>query len=161
MFWNKYPYTDFSQINLDWLVRQIMELIEKAGRVKTVAGIAPDQNGNIPADRLKAALDVQPGGDGVFTVNVGYTEISDEQYPIMDKTWSEVRAAVLAGKIVNILWEQNGSDDWISVLPLVDIAAGGDSYTVTVIRPAESNTVETEVYYAASSNEYPCTYHES
>ena len=162
MFFNKYPYTDFSQINLDWLMRQIMELIEKAGKVKTVAGISPDQSGNIPADRLKAALDVQPGGDsGVFVVNVGYTEISENQYQIMDKTWSEIRAAVLAGKVVNILWKQSGDDDWISVLPLVDIAAGDEFLTVTVIRPGEGDTVESETYYAATDSDYPCTYHES
>ena len=137
------------------------ELMENAGIVKKVAGVSPDQSGNIPADQLKAALDVQPGGNGVFTVNVGYTEISEQLYPIMDKKWSEIRAAVLSGKVVNILWEQSGDDDWISVLPLVDIAAGDDSYTVTVIRPAEDNAVETEVYYAASSNAYPCTYHEN
>lgn len=160
MFWNKYPYTDFSQINLDWLMRRIMELIEKAGRVKTVAGIAPDQNGNVPADRLKAALDVQPGGDsGVFVVTVDYTEISGTGYPIMDKTWAEIHAAVLAGKVINILWEQNGDDDWISVLPLMDIAAGSEFYTVTVLRPAEDNAVETETYYAETAADYPCTHH--
>lgn len=160
MFFNKYPYTDFSQINLDWLMRRIMELIEKAGRVKTVAGISPDQSGNVPADRLKAALDVQPGGDGgVFVVNVDYTNIGGEGYPIMDQTWEDIRSAVLAGKVVNILWEQNSSDDWISVLPLMDIAAGGEFYTVTVLRPAEDNAVETEIYYAATASDYPCTHH--
>lgn len=136
-------------------------MLEKYGKVKTVAGVAPDAAGDVPAAQLKAALDVQPGGDGVFTVNVGYTEISEELYPIMDKTWAEIRAAVLAGKVVNILWEQSGDDDWISVLPLLDIAAGDESYTVTVLRPAEDNAVETEVYYAATAADYPCTYHET
>lgn len=159
MFWNKYPYTDFSQINLDWLIRKVAELVQRSGLVRTVAGIAPDESGNIPADRLKDALDVQPGGDSVFVVNVNYTNIGGEGYPIMDQTWEDIRAAVLAGKVVNILWEQNSSDDWISVLPLMDIAAGDEFYTVTVLRPAEENAVETEIYYAATASDYPCTHH--
>lgn len=161
MFWNKYPYTDFSQINLDWLVGKLRELLEKYGKVKTVAGVQPNAAGDIPAAQLKAALDVQPGGDGgIFNVTVSITSISENDYLIMDKTWAEIQAAVLAGKFIHITWKQSLDDDWISFQFLLDMAAGDEYYTCLVMKDAE-NGVETIVYYADTASDYPCTYHSS
>lgn len=153
MFFNKYPYTDFSQINLDWLMRQIMELIEKAGKVKTVAGVAPDAAGDVPAAQLKATL----GAGGSFIVNVSITEISGGEYLIMDQTWNAIQAAIVSGQHVDVLWRQSGTDDWISIGVLLDIAAGDENHTCSVLFAAEGGA-DFATFYAATGGAYPCTY---
>ena len=153
MFFNKYPYTDFSQINLDWLMGKVQELLEKAGLVKTVAGVAPDAAGDVPAAQLKAAL----GAGGSFIVNVSITEISGGEYLIMDQTWNAIQAAIVAGQHVDVLWRQSGTDDWISIGILMDIAAGDENHTCYVLFAAEGGA-DFATFYAATGGAYPCTY---
>lgn len=45
MFWNKYPYTDYSQINLDWLIKQFHAIDEKINsmnkKISDINGLPP------------------------------------------------------------------------------------------------------------------------
>lgn len=154
MFFNKYPYTDFSQINLDWLMRRIMELIEKAGKVKTVAGIAPDQSGDIPVGQLKAALGATDAG--VFTITASIQ--GTYQDLVLDKTWKEIMDAVTAGKYVQLQDNTSGggTDDYYT---FGFIAAVGHSthYDVVVYLTGEGGWTSYTLY-ASSANGYPQTH---
>ena len=154
MFWNKYPYTDFSQINLDWLVGKIRELLEKYGKVKTVAGISPDQSGNIPAGQLKAALGTSDAG--VFTVSASIQGTYQDM--VLDKTWQEIMDAVKAGKYVQLQdnTSSGGTDDYYT---FGFIAAVGHSthYDVVVYLTGEGGW-SSYTLYSTSANGYPQTH---
>lgn len=48
-FWDKYPYTDFHELNLDWVIRKIQE-------ATSAAGIFFDDTVNLNADNVQDAL---------------------------------------------------------------------------------------------------------
>ena len=154
MFFNKYPYTDFSQINLDWLMHQIMELIEKAGKVKTVAGVQPNAAGDIPAAQLKAALGASDAG--VFTVSASIQGTYQDM--VLDKTWQEIMDAVTAGKYVQLQdnTSSGGTDDYYT---FGFIAAVGHSthYDVVVYLTGEGGW-SSYTLYTTSANGYPQTH---
>lgn len=155
MFFNKYPYTDFSQINLDWLIRQIMEISQKkAGTVSSVAGIGPDNSGNVPADQLKAALGASDAG--VFTVEASIQ--GTYQDLVLNKTWKEIMDAVKAGKYVQLQdnTASGGTDDYYT---FGFIAAVGHSshYDVVIYLTGEGGW-SSYTLYASSANGYPQTH---
>lgn len=154
MFWNKYPYTDFSQINLDWLVGKLRELLEKYGRVKTVAGVVPDAAGDVPAAQLKAALGASDAG--VFTVSASIQGTYQDM--VLDKTWKEIMDAVTAGKYVQLQdnTSSGGTDDYYT---FGFIAAVGHSthYDVVVYLTGEGGWTSYTLY-TTSADGYPQTH---
>ena len=76
---NKYPYTDFNEYNLDWIIRKLMQL-EKRENVKAfvvnIADFVPVLNDGTFAEAVEKALDVSsyiyvPKGE--YRVNVSVT----------------------------------------------------------------------------------------
>ena len=154
MFWNKYPYTDFSQINLDWLVGKLRELLEKYGKVKTVAGVQPNAAGNIPAGQLKAALGASDAG--VFTIEASIQ--GTYQDLVLNKTWKEIMDAVKDGKYVQLQdnTASGGTDDYYT---FGFIAAVGHSshYDVVIYLTGEGGW-SSYTLYTSSANGYPQTH---
>lgn len=70
-FFHRYPYTNYDEINLDELWRMLGEMSQQTGEVKTVAGISPDNTGNIPSGQLKAALELSTA-TGVSSNGFGF-----------------------------------------------------------------------------------------
>ena len=154
MFFNKYPYTDFSQINLDWLVGKMHELMENAGIVKKVAGVSPDQSGNIPAGQLKEALGASDAG--VFTVTASIQGTYQDM--VLDKTWQEIMDAVKAGKYVQLQdnTSSGGTDDYYT-FGFVAAVGHASHYDVVVYLTGEGGW-SSFTLYTSSANGYPQTH---
>lgn len=154
MFWNKYPYTDFSQINLDWLVGKLRELLEKYGKVKTVAGVQPNAAGDIPAAQLKAALGASDAG--VFTIEASIQ--GTYQDLVLNKTWQEIMDAVKAGKYVQLQdnTASGGTDDYYTFGFIAAVGHSGH-YDVVIYLTGEGGW-SSYTLYASSANGYPQTH---
>ena len=91
MFWNKYPYTDFSQINLDWLVRRLAEFMRVFDRS---GGLLPkftkSDNGKVLTIKNGAAGWETPQ-ETILVINVNNGT--------MDKTTQEIITAFESGII--------------------------------------------------------------
>ena len=154
MFFNKYPYTDFSQINLDWLVGKMHELMENAGIVKKVAGVSPDQSGNVPADLLKDALGASAAG--VFTVTASIQGTYQDM--VLDKTWQEIMDAVKDGKYVQLQDNTSGggTDDYYT-FGFIAAVGHASHYDVVVYLTGEGGWTSYTLY-TSSANGYPQTH---
>lgn len=78
-FSNLFPYTNFHDLNLDWIVNSIKNLLNT--QVKTVNNSYPDANGNINL----------PGVAGVSSVNgIGPDSSGNVQIPPMQSTKTDM-----------------------------------------------------------------------
>ena len=130
------------------------ELMENAGIVKKVAGVSPDQSGNIPADQLKAALGASDAG--VFTVTASIQGTYQDM--VLDKTWQEIMDAVKAGKYVQLQdnTSSGGTDDYYT-FGFVAAVGHASHYDVVVYLTGEGGW-SSFTLYTSSANGYPQTH---
>ena len=166
MFWNKYPYTDFSQINLDWLFRKIAGMIrERDGS----GGFLPkykrsDEGKTLTIVNGAPAWGESSGGSGgAFVVTMAKVPIGDSPDYfdlVFDKTWNEVLEAVQEGNAVVIqLDETDGAYTYITFRPIISIAYNGEEYRVSALEGAEGGFVEI-LFSTEIPNGYPQTHNE-
>ena len=125
-----------------------------AGIVKKVAGVSPDQSGNIPADQLKAALGASDAG--VFTVTASIQGTYQDM--VLDKTWQEIMDAVKAGKYVQLQdnTSSGGADDYYT-FGFIAAVGHASHYDVVVYLTGEGGWMSYTLY-ASSANGYPQTH---
>ena len=97
MFWNKYPYTDFSQINLDWLIKHIggvlKELADSAGFLPKIR--AGDENKVLFVKNGRPVWAESAGTGSALSVAVKMIDESDPfSALVLDKTWKEIKTAI-------------------------------------------------------------------
>lgn len=162
MFWNKYPYTDYSQINLDWLLRHIggilRELAESAGFVPKIT--SSDHGKVLTAQNGKPVWTSGSAG-GAFIVKVLLSDPSDEFSPlVLDKTWKEIKTATQNNAIVIDDSARNGgSNSFSSYGFLYSIASYPDEehgYTVGLYLISE-DAFELVIFSTNNENGYPVT----
>ena len=103
MFWNKYPYTDYSQINLDWLIRQFHAIVKKINSMNTkISGIkglpaisAEDDGKFLSAESCEAVWKTLQVSGGALCVT--FSRESDDDPITADKTYAEITNAYFAG----------------------------------------------------------------
>ena len=164
MFWNKYPYTDFSQINLDWLVRRLAEFMRVFDRS---GGLLPkftkSDNGKVLTVRNGAAgWETPEGGAGsdVFVINImKETGAEGDTFDLqLDKTFAEIKAAVEAYRPILIYKDETAiygyEEDYRSFGFLLNISDTNRS--MTILTDGEGN-FSSSVFYADAANSYPKT----
>lgn len=103
MFWNKYPYTDFSQTNLDWLMGQFHAISKKINsmnkKISDIKGLPPisaeDDGKFISADSGEAVWKTLQVSGGALCVT--FSRESDDDPITADKTYAEITNAYFAG----------------------------------------------------------------
>ena len=164
MFLNKYPYTDFSQINLDWLVRRLAEFMRVFDRS---GGLLPkfmkSDNGKVLTVKNGAAgWETPEGGAGseAFVINImkepgAEGDTFDLQ---LDKTFAEIKAAVEAYRPILIYKDETAiygyEEDYHSFGFLLNISDTNKS--MTILTDGEGN-FSSSVFYADAANSYPKT----
>ena len=164
MFWNKYPYTDFSQINLDWLVRRLAKLVQGFDRS---GGLLPKftkaDNGKVLTVKNGAAgWETPEGGAGseAFVINImKETGAEGDTFDLqLDKTFAEIKAAVEAYRPILIYKDEAAiygyEEDYRSFGFLLNISDTNRS--MTILTDGEGN-FSSSVFYADAANSYPKT----
>lgn len=151
MFWNKYPYTDFSQINLDWLVRRLAEFMRVFDRS---GGLLPkftkSDNGKVLTVRNGAAGWETPQ-ETILVINVNNGT--------MDKTAQEIITAFESGiscMVKKSTEDEHGTDyiySYITTYEMYDDNELGKSYAFPVIFVKAEVTWDN--YSASSLSDYP------
>lgn len=79
MSWNKYPYTDFHELNLDWVISTIKELSARLEAVKEEATEAATENAIQYVDEHLADIenDFATLQNNFDILEAGYTEVSN------------------------------------------------------------------------------------
>lgn len=97
MFFNKYPYTDFSQINLDWLLRKLAELSQMNNVKEIKTYYAVSESSDIPTD-ASAWSETMPEpvqGEYMFTkIEITFTDNSKEISYIVNRIGLDGEGAV-------------------------------------------------------------------
>ena len=97
MFFNKYPYTDFSQLNIDWLVRKIAQL-ENMDNVKEIKTYyATELTPDIPTDPAEWSEDlptVAPGEYMFVKIVITFTSGNTEESYLINRIGVDGAGAV-------------------------------------------------------------------
>ena len=144
MFWNKYPYTDFHELNLDWIIAKIMELNQDFDEFKAVNTITNGgawditkqyQAWTIVSDNNIGYISLKPVPAGVAITNTEYwAQIVDYSATIADLN---TRVGNLETAVTNLGNTVNNLGNRVTTLEntIDDILADemiflGDSYGV-------------------------------
>lgn len=157
MFWNKYPYTDYSQINLDWLIRHIggilKELADSAGFLPKIK--ASDEGKFLSVDNGKPVWNSVAGGSA-FVVSV---KNLNAQYLVLDKTWSEIKNA--ADNNIPIIINDSerageGNYKGYGILSLINEISDEGPFNVVIFLNSEGSYAEWD-FSTDNINGYPDT----
>lgn len=128
MFWNKYPYTNFHELNLDWILRQIKELTHEMDEFKVINSIRFFGPWQITSQYPTWAIVDDGNGNGYLSIQpvpVGVT-LDNADYWVLVANYS----ALFADVMTRIIALEGDMQELQSVQPPVrNIIFIGDSYS--------------------------------